>query len=132
MKTEKDHKVAFFVDDDRDFIEMIPHMVKHPHFEVRSYCAANGYQVIDEVIKTRPDVLFIDFGLPRANGAQLLPVLKSVRNLSGLRVYLVTGYAMDQILPFVQSLDLDGILFKGGNLSSEILNILNVIDNSSS
>ena len=125
METEKDHKVAFFVDDDRDFIEMIPQIVRHPHFEIRSCCATNGYQVIDEVIRIKPDVLFIDFGLPRANGGQILPILRSVEALSDLRVYFVTGYSTQEVLPFVQGLEFHGILSKGASLRSEIIKILN-------
>lgn len=120
MKTEKERKAAFFIDDDQSFVELIPLMVKHPRFEIKSLCATNGYQVIDEVIEVRPDVLFIDFNLPRANGAQLLPILKSIKTLSHMRIYLLTAYTEKELHPFVKGLEFHGILRKMQNLSTEI------------
>ena len=130
MTKGQDRKVAFFIDDDQGFIELIPLMVKHPRFEVRSYCPTNGYQVIDEVIKTKPDVLFIDFNLPRANGGQLLPILKSVKTLSDMRVYFLTAYTEKEILPFVQGLEFHGVLNKKEDLSSKIIKILDELNRS--
>ncbi len=123
-----ERKVAFFIDDDSDFLEMIPDVIQHPHFDVRTYCATNGYRSIDEVIKVKPDVLFIDFYLPRAKGAQVLPVLKSVRSLTNLPVYFITGYSKEEILPFLKGVDYNGILLKGDSLRAKILQILDQMD----
>lgn len=124
----RDQKVAFFVDDDADFLGLIPASIQHPHFEVRTYCAENGYRIVDEVIKTKPDVLFIDFTLPRANAGQILPILRSVQRFSNLPVYFITGFPRAEILPFVEALDYKGILAKGDTFKTEVLKILDALD----
>ena len=129
-KKENKQKVAFFVDDDHGFTELIPLMVKHPRFEVKSHCTTNGYQAVDEIIKTKPDILFIDFNLPRANGGQLLPILKSIETLSHMRIYFLTAHTEKELLPFVRDLEFHGILNKMENLSVAIAKIFNELDRS--
>ncbi len=125
----KTRKKAFFIDDDSDFLKLIPNTVRHPHFEVLTYHAANGYRIIDEVIKMKPDVLFIDFYLPRANGSQILPILKSVEGLRELPVYFITGFSKDEIKPFLEDSNYEGILLKSGaSLRTDILKILDQVD----
>ena len=123
-----EQKVAFFIDDDPNFLEVLPDVVRHPHFKIQTYCATNGYRTIDEVIKARPDVLFIDFYLPRASGGQILPILKSVHGLADLPVYILTGFSKEEILPFLEGADYNGILSKDDSLIVEILRILTQID----
>ena len=130
MRIAKSQKIALFVDDDMEFIGMISDIIQHPHFEVRTSYAADGYQAVDQVIKTKPDILFIDFNLPRANGGQILSILKSVKMLSDMRIYFLTAYAEKEILPFVEGLEFHGVLNKKENLDSEIIKILNELDHS--
>ena len=124
----EERKIAIFIDDDSDFLELIPEVIQHPHYEIKTYRSTNGYHTIDEIIKIKPDVLFIDFYLPRANGGQILPILKSVQTLAHLPVYFVTGYSEPEILPFLKGLDYDGIIFKTDTLREAVLNILDRLD----
>ncbi|MBI3999209.1 MAG: response regulator [Candidatus Omnitrophica bacterium] len=124
----KERKTAFFIDDDSDFLDLIPTAIQHPRFEILTYRATNGYRTIDEVIKVKPDVLFIDFYLPRANGGQILPILKSVQALAHLPVYFITGYSKEELEPFLKDLDYDGVLLKSNSLSEEVLRILDQLD----
>ena len=119
-----EREVAFFIDDDPDFLEMIPCMVQHPHFNILTYHSQNGYHAIDEIIRVKPDVLFIDFHLPRANGGQIISILKSVRALSNVPVYFITGCPKEQILPFLEGISYERILLKGPSLQEDILEIL--------
>lgn len=121
-------KIAFFTDDDEDFLAIIPHSIQHPNFKVRTYCTNNGYQAIDEIIKVKPDILFIDFGLPRANGGQILPILKSIQAFAHIPVYFVTGYSKEEVLPFLEGVDYDGILSKNESLKLGISRILDQLD----
>ena len=120
--------MAVFVDDDPDFLELIPKVIHHPSYEIRTRHALNGYRIIDEIIKIKPDVLFIDFYLPRANGGQILPILKSVQALAHLPVYFITGYSKEELEPFLKDLDYDGVLLKSNSLSEEVLRILDQLD----
>lgn len=128
----KEQKIAFFIDDDPNFLALIPDVIRHPRFKIETYCAMNGYKTIDEIIKVKPDILFIDFYLPRANGGQILPILKSVQALSLVPVYFLTGYSKEEILPFVKGAEYDGILLKSDTLPAEVLEILSQFDDGSS
>ena len=126
--TVKERKKVVFVDDDVNFLEAIPEAIQHPHFEIKICYTTNGYRTIDEVIKIQPDVLFIDFHLPRANGGQILPILKAVQSLAHLSIYFVTGYSEPEILPFLKDLDYDGIILKGDTLKDAVFHVLDQLD----
>ena len=121
-------KVAFFIDDDEDFLRIIDTAIQHPRFQVRTLHVDNGYHAIDEIIKLKPDVLFIDFALPRANASQILPILKYINEFSELPIYFVTGYARDAVVPFLKDMTPQGIIFKNDSLRSEILKVLEELD----
>ena len=120
----KEKKVAFFIDDDKQFLETLSLLVQHPLFEVRTYCAKNGYQAVDELLKTRPDVVFIDFYIPRANGGQIISIVKSAAGLEHLPVYFLTVYSKDAVSSFLRHFEFDGILEKEGHFVEEIIKIL--------
>ncbi len=121
-------KIAFFIDDDEDFLELIHEVVQHPNFQIKTLHVDNGYHAIDEIIKIRPDVLFIDFYLPRANGSQILPIIKYVQALSDLPVYFITGFPKEEILPFIKESSCAGILSKNESLKEDVLKILEEVD----
>ena len=121
-------KVAFFIDDDEDFLYLINQAIQHPNFQVKTLHVNNGYHAIDEIIKTKPDVLFLDFYLPRVNGSQILPIIKYVNSLSDLPVYFVTGFSKDEILPFIKDSNYAGILTKSNSLKEEVMKILEEVD----
>ena len=117
-------KVAIFIDDDPNFLGLIPELIQHPRYEIKTHHALNGYHVINELLKIKPDVLFIDFYLPRANGGQILNLLKSIKELTRVPVYFVTSYSEPEILPFLRDLDYDGIILKSDALKEAILRVL--------
>ncbi len=122
-------KIAFFIDDDPDFLELIKEAVQHPNFEIKTLHVDNGYHAIDEIIKTGPDVLFIDFYLPRINGSQILPVIQYIEAFSDLPVYFITGFSKEKIAPFInQNSHYSGVLTKSNHLREEILQILENVD----
>ena len=120
----EEREVAFFVDNDSDFLETVSCAIQHPRFDIITCHSENGYRAIDEIIRVKPDVLFIDFNLPRANGGQIISILKSVRFLSNVSIYFMTGYPKERILPFLKDVDHEKVLFKGPSLKEDILKIL--------
>ena len=123
-----DPKVAFFVDDDDDFLRLVDMAIQHPRFQIKTMHVDNGYQAIDEIIKTKPDVLFIDFCLPRVNAGQILPIIKYIHSLSDLPIYLVTNFSKDEISPFLTEVNPDGVLLKNNSFPDEVLKILKGLD----
>ncbi len=117
-------EVAFFIDDDQDFLRLIPYMVHDSHFDILTHHSENGYRAIDEIIRVKPDVLFIDFHLPRVNGGQIVSIIKSIQFLSDIPVYFITSYPKDQILPFLEGIQYEKILSKGASFKEEVTQIL--------
>lgn len=120
----KEQKIAFFIDDDPNFLELVPEMIQHPHFQIHTYCAPSAYKAIDPIIAAKPDVLFIDFYLPRATGGQILPILKSINSLSHIPIYFMSVHPKNEILPYLADLNYEDVLYKGESLKAEILGIL--------
>ena len=118
------HEVAFFVDDDLDFLQLIQYLAPNSPFDILTYHSDNGYRVIDEIIRVKPDVLFIDFHLPRVNGGQIVSIIKSVQALSDIPVYFMTGFPKEQILPFLEGVPYEKILSKGSSFKEDVKEIL--------
>ena len=117
-------KTAFFIDDDPDFLDTLSMALRHPLFKIETYCAQNGYRAVDEILRVKPDVIFIDFYLPRANGGQVIPIVQSVNGLRKIPVYFLTAYSKDAVGAFLNHLEFGGILEKDQHFIEEIVKIL--------
>jgi CheY-like chemotaxis protein len=67
----------------RDLLEARMHVV---------YDAADGAQAIQLIAEHRPDVAFIDIGLPVMDGLELARRLRTLPGLEALRIVAVSGY----------------------------------------
>lgn len=117
-------KQAYFFDDDQDFLEMIGYVLKHPHFEIHTCVSESGYKTIDDIIRAKPDVLFIDFHLPQANGSQVISILKSIGGMVNVPIYIITGYPREKVQDFLEGVDYDGLIVKNEYLTEEVLRAL--------
>ncbi|OGW85023.1 MAG: hypothetical protein A3A81_07015 [Omnitrophica bacterium RIFCSPLOWO2_01_FULL_45_10b] len=129
MNQVNGRKVALFIDDDPSFLKVMEKAVQHPRFFIRTYQVSSGYKVIDEIIKIKPDVLFIDFCSTGTSNSQILFILRAVQGLAQLKIYLVTGYSKDDIKQFLSGFDLEHVLVKDESLKIKILSVLDKIAN---
>lgn len=83
---------ALVADDNADIVQTLSIMLEMLGFEVR--CASNGNEAITLAKSQRPDVLFLDIGMPELDGWE---VCRRVRMLMGddPAVIAVTGYGQD-------------------------------------
>jgi len=44
-------KRACFIDDDRDFLDVLQLRITHSRFQIQTVLATNGYQIIDQLMK---------------------------------------------------------------------------------
>jgi CheY-like chemotaxis protein len=103
-------------------------VVQYPSFEIRTNHVENSYKAIDALIKQKPDVVFVDFNLPRADGGQIPSVIKSVEKFSDVPVYVMTGYWKTQVETLLKRVDHSGILKKNDTLANSIVEILDTLD----
>ncbi len=122
--TVGERKVAYFIDDDRDFLRAVTDLIEHPDFDIQTCYATSGYRIVDEIIKARPNIIFIDFNLPRANGGQIVSVLRTIDQFKALPVYFITGYSKSAVCEFLKNLAFEGVLDKGDRFVEETLRIL--------
>lgn len=120
----RDKKIAYFIDDDLDFLRSVTDLVEHPNYDVETCYVLNGYKIVDDIIKKKPDILFIDFNLPRANGSQVISVLRSINEFKELPVYFMTGYSKEAVSSYMNHLHFEGILDKCDHFVEETLRIL--------
>jgi CheY-like chemotaxis protein len=124
VNTVRAQKIALFVDDDREFVDMVSDIIQHPCFEIRARHAVDGFQAVGEIVMEEPDILFIDFAFREANAGEIVRKLRAMPKFAQLPIFFITGHPT-QVPPFLRDLDFNGILVKGGALSSEIVDILN-------
>ncbi|OGX06330.1 MAG: hypothetical protein A3G87_01630 [Omnitrophica bacterium RIFCSPLOWO2_12_FULL_50_11] len=120
-------KRACFIDDDRDFLDVLQLRITHSRFQIQTVLATNGYQIIDQLMKEQPDVLFIDFNMPRAHGGQVISVLQSANVLCSTPVYFMTSHGIEKVGSLLKNIEYDGILEKGDTFSQEVGHILDRI-----
>ncbi len=117
-------KRAYFIDDDKDFLEMLSLSLNHSRFEICTCVSESGYKTIDDIIFAKPDVLFIDFHLPQASGTQIISILKKIEALSHVPIYIVTGYPAEKLQAFLEGVEHDGLIFKNDELVAKIIKAL--------
>lgn len=115
-------KLALFVDDEPDFLSVVQLKIRHPMFEIKTSCSKNAYQSINGIIEMKPDVIFLDFNLPRVNGSQLVPILKAA--LQKVPIYLITGFPQGAVTSFLEHVDIEELIQKDDRFNEEIIKIL--------
>jgi CheY-like chemotaxis protein len=69
------------------YLRDVGHHVEH---------AINGYAAIAIARKLRPEVVFLDLGLPGMDGFDVAKELKREPGLENVRIIVVTGYAQEE------------------------------------
>ena len=69
------------------FLRDVGHQVEH---------AINGYAAIAIARNLRPDIVFLDLGLPGMDGFTVAREIKREPGLENVRIVVVTGYGQDE------------------------------------
>jgi CheY-like chemotaxis protein len=101
---------VLIVDDNVDGAQSLAALVRFDGHEV--HVAHEGYDAIRQALRLRPDILFLDIGLPGADGIEIAQVLRNDAGLSGMRIIAVTGYAKEEDRRRAQDAGFDHYLVK--------------------
>ena len=83
-------RCVLVVDDNRDAANTLAAIIRLAGHQVHTcYDGAAGFR---EACRLRPDVLFLDLGLPGMDGYEVAALLKKERGLESMRMVAVTGY----------------------------------------
>jgi two-component system CheB/CheR fusion protein len=78
------------VDDNVDGADMLALLLSDEGHEVRT--AYTGREAMDAASRQRPDVIFLDIGLPELNGYEVARLLRADVTLSDTYIVAVTAY----------------------------------------
>jgi CheY-like chemotaxis protein len=81
------------VDDQPDSTDSLALFLRLRGHEVR--IAHDGPSALDEIERHRPDVVFLDLGLPGMSGYDVARRVRRTEDLGALRLVALTGYGTD-------------------------------------
>lgn len=92
-----DHKIRVLIaDNDKDFREMLGHMLdSKPEIEVVG-TAGSGKQALDLCLELEPDLLVTDLILPELDGISVIRRLKEQGNVPG--IFVLTAFSSSEIM----------------------------------
>ena len=82
------------VDDNRDAAQMLAEALRHEGHEVRE--AFDGLEALVAAAQFRPELLFLDLGLPGMDGFEIARRLRADAQFSELKIVALTGYGQEQ------------------------------------
>ncbi len=85
---------VLIVDDNTDAADMLATLFAFDGHDVRT--AHSGPAALDAIRDFRPDVAFLDIGLPGMNGYELARRLRAEPQLEGMTLVALTGWGQDQ------------------------------------
>lgn len=85
---------ALIIDDNRDSADTLAMMLELLGHETR--CVYDPLQSVDAAAEFRPDVVFLDIGMPRMSGHEVARVLRADPSGRGLTIVAVTGWGQPE------------------------------------
>ena len=126
METKKIKSIEnlLVVDDDKSLCYVIEHFFEDKKYNVT--VINNGSDAMSYLEKERPDLVFLDIGLPDISG---LDVLKRIKEIdTAIKVIIITGYEADEKMVLLKSLNPDAFIHKPfslEDLEKELLKLQN-------
>lgn len=93
------------VDDDPDILTLMAWDLGQDGHEVHAAC--NGEEALEAILRLRPDLVLLDWMMPKLNGLEVCRLVRSARDGVGVPVIFVTAKARrdDMISGFMAGAD---------------------------
>jgi len=88
--------------------------------------ASNGIEAIEVALRLNPDLILMDYSMPKMNGAEAASILK--HRMPGLRIILFTLHADDVGQAMKKALNVDLVLGKSDSMDNLIGHIKTLLD----
>lgn len=89
MSKNKTFKILV-VDDNRDIVSSTKNLLQKLGHQVT--VAYDGQEAVEAVKREKPDIIFLDIGMPRLNGYEAAIEIKNIESTSGIMLVAITGY----------------------------------------
>ncbi len=118
-------KIKIFVADDHPIVRegLVAVLETQADFEIVGE-AADGQQVIEKVLETEADILFLDLAMPHKDGVQVIEFLQ--QHNSPIKVIIFTVFDTDERIITAIKAGAKGYLLKGAS-RQEIFNAVRVV-----
>jgi DNA-binding response OmpR family regulator len=101
---------VLLVDDNADAVAVVAAWLKRSGHEVHE--ARDGWTATELARRVRPDVVFLDLGLPGLDGLAVARQLRSDATLSGMRIVAMTGSGREDDRQAAREAGIDQYLLK--------------------
>ncbi|MCX7716418.1 MAG: response regulator [Endomicrobia bacterium] len=102
-------KRILIVDDEPDILKVTVFRIKKAGYEVIT--ATDGKQGLEMVKTEKPDMIFLDLGLPTMNGAEVCKALKSDEELKKIPIVIFSA-SSDKAAAIATEAEADDLLIK--------------------
>lgn len=97
MDTTSKKRSALVVDDEWCIREYLCYALRKRGFTVE--VAENGTVALEKILQNKPDIIILDFAMPRINGLQVLNRLKALPDMQDIPVILLSAHKhMEQLI----------------------------------
>ena len=86
-------KTILIVDDEPDVVTYLTALLRDAGYETLE--AFDGEQAMEQIRKTRPDLITLDITMPEMTGVRTYRTLKEDPDLKGIPVVIITGVSPD-------------------------------------
>ncbi|MEW5905615.1 MAG: ATPase, T2SS/T4P/T4SS family [Elusimicrobiota bacterium] len=77
------------VDDNKDYRELVRHLLEVNHYKVLE--AGNGIEALALIQASMPDLMLVDFNMPKMNGYELIQEVRSNVDTHDIKIIMFTG-----------------------------------------
>ncbi|MDD2804820.1 MAG: ATPase, T2SS/T4P/T4SS family [Elusimicrobiales bacterium] len=95
-------RTVLVVDDNKDYRDLVKHLLSVHHYNVLE--ASNGQEAISVISRQVPDLVLVDFNMPKMNGYEMIQEVRSNYETRKLKIIMFTGATNRQHL---RSLNMD-------------------------
>jgi CheY-like chemotaxis protein len=82
------------VDDNKDMVGSMTALLELSGYRVHS--ASDGVTAVEAALRTRPDYILLDIGLPKMDGIEVAKRLRRERSLDETKIIAITAYGTDE------------------------------------
>ena len=87
--SKKDHKTIMVADDDEDLAFLLASQLQQAGYKVHT--CMGGKNLVDEVVKYRPDLLLLDIAMQQVDGSELCREIKKDLRTKYLKILMMSG-----------------------------------------
>ena len=108
MKTSS--QTILIADDEEDLRRLVAITLEDPAYRIVT--AVDGEQALNQIRQTRPDLVILDWKMPRVNGLEVVKQLRQNPTTTGIPVVLLTANPSQKDQAEVQALGIVAYLVK--------------------